>query len=190
MMRLLLQSARAVALGTLVLGVAYPLAVTAVAGLLFPRQANGSLVERDGRAVGSALLGQQFEGSRWFHGRPSATAPVPYEPTAGCGSNLSPRNPALAAAVRARITALRAADPTLPERLPVDWVTSSGSGLDPHVSLRTALLQVPRVADARGLDRARVEALVRARSEARLLGLFGEPRVEVLGLNLALDEFQ
>lgn len=189
MLRIAYQSLLAVVLGTLLFGVAYPLAATAAAGAVFPAQAGGSLLTRNGRTVGSALLGQSFEGRRFFWGRPSATNPA-YAPLGGCGTNLSPRNAALAEQVRARIAALRAADPHLPEQLPVDWVTSSGSGLDPHVSLRAALLQVPRVASARGLDEARVAQLVRAHVQPRLLGLFGEPVVAVLGLNLALDELR
>jgi len=170
-----------------VTGLLYTGAVTALAQTLFPRRANGSLVVVGGRAVGSDLIGQPFSDPRWFWGRPSATQAVPYDARASTGSNLGPLNPALAGAVRARIAALRAADPGNAAPVPVDLVTASGSGLDPHISVANALLQAPRVAKARGFDRETMLGLVRERTEGPDLGLFGEPRVNVLLLNLDLD---
>ena len=172
---------------TLLTGVAYPLAVTGVARLAFPRQAGGSLIVRDGYVVGSALIGQAFDDPRYFWGRPSATGPVPYHAGASGGSNLGPSNPALHDAVRARITALRAAERTAGGAVPIDLVTASASGLDPHVSPAAAEFQVARVARARGLDPRAVRALVATHTEGRTFGLLGEPRVNVLELNLALD---
>ncbi|MES2993741.1 MAG: potassium-transporting ATPase subunit KdpC [Pseudomonadota bacterium] len=171
---------------SLVTGVAYPLAVTAIAHGVFPAQAAGSLVERDGRVVGSALLGQSFTEPRHFWGRPSATSPTPYNAANSGGSNLGPTNPALVEAVRARIAALRAADPQNTQPIPVDLVTASASGLDPHISVAAARYQAARVARARGLAPAQVEALVVAHTESPWLGFLGEPRVNVLALNLAL----
>jgi K+-transporting ATPase ATPase C chain len=171
---------------SLVTGVAYPLAVTAIAQGVFPAQAAGSLVERDGRVVGSALLGQSFTEPRHFWGRPSATSPTPYNAANSGGSNLGPTNPALVEAVRARIAALRAADPQNTQPIPVDLVTASASGLDPHISVAAARYQAGRVARARGLAPAQVEALVAAHTESPWLGFLGEPRVNVLALNLAL----
>jgi K+-transporting ATPase ATPase C chain len=172
---------------TVLTGIAYPAAVTGVARLLFPRQAAGSVVVHRGAPAGSALVGQPFSDPRWFWGRPSATSPVPYEARASAGSNLGPSNPALHGAVAARIAALRAADPGNRAPVPVDLVTSSGSGLDPHVSPAAALYQVGRVARARGLPPERVRALVEGRIERPALGILGAPRVNVLELNLALD---
>jgi K+-transporting ATPase ATPase C chain len=168
-------------------GVAYPLVVTGLARVLFPSQAVGSLIVRDGSPVGSALIGQPFEDARYFWGRLSATAPFPYNAAASSGSNLGPLNPALEDAVSARVTALRAADPGNAKPIPVDLVTASGSGLDPHVSPAAAAWQVGRVARARGLSTATVEALVARHTEGRQWGFLGEPRVNVLALNLALD---
>ena len=168
-------------------GVAYPLVVTALAQLLFPAQANGSLVVRDGRAVGSALIGQPFDAPRYFWSRPSATARFPYDASASSGSNLGPTDARLADAVRERIARLRASDPDNRAPIPVDLVTASASGLDPHVSPAAALWQVPRVARVRHLEPAAVERLVREHIEGRWLGILGEPRVNVLALNLALD---
>ena len=172
---------------TLLTGVAYPLAVTVVAQVVFPRQASGSVVVRDGRAVGSRLIGQPFDDPRYFWGRPSATSPKPYDASASTGSNLGPSNPALRDAVAARVDALHASDPGQHAPIPIDLVTASGSGLDPHVSPAAAEWQVPRVARARGLDEAQVRALVAAHVEPPQLGVLGEPRVDVLELDLALD---
>lgn len=187
-MKALARSVLLLAVLTVLAGGLYPLAVTGLAQAFLPGPANGSLVRRDGRVVGSSLVGQAFDGPRWFHGRPSATTPVPCDASASGGSNLGPANPALAEAVRARVAALRAGDPAASGPVPGDLVTASASGLDPHVSPEAALWQVPRVAAARGLPEARVRALVEAHVEPRQLGLLGEPRVNVLALNLALEE--
>lgn len=172
---------------TLACGVLYPLAVTAVGQLAFPRQAGGSLLEVDGKPVGSALIGQQFTAPRYFWSRPSATAPAPYNAAGSGGSNLGPLNPALAEAVRARVDALRAADSGNTAPIPVDLVTSSGSGLDPEISLASANYQASRVAAARGMPLSQVEAVLGQMAIRPALGVFGEPRVNVLALNLALD---
>jgi K+-transporting ATPase ATPase C chain len=174
-------------LGTLTGGL-YPLVVTAVAQAVFPVQANGSLMWRGGRAAGSQLIGQSFDDPRYFWGRPSATGPFPYNAAASGGSNLGPTNPALEEAAKARVKSLRAADPGNTQPIPVDLVTASASGLDPHISVAAALYQVPRVARARGLSEEQVRALVGQFTEERQYGLLGEPRVNVLKLNLALDE--
>ncbi len=168
-------------------GIAYPLLVTGVAQLAFPWQANGSLIEREGRIAGSALIGQAFADPKHFWSRPSATGPVPYNAANSGGSNLGPGNPALHEAVTQRIAVLRAADPgnTLP--VPADLVTASASGLDPHISRAAADYQAARVARARGLPEARVRELIEAHTEGARLGFLGEPRVNVLALNLALD---
>jgi len=175
---------------SLLTGVAYPLLVAGIGKLLFPAQAAGSLVFRDGKAVGSSLIGQSFADPKHFWGRPSATSPQPYNAVASGGSNLGPTNPALVDAVKARIDALRAADPGNAAPVPVDLVTASASGLDPQISPAAALYQVPRIARLRGLPAARVEALVRAHTSDRQWGVFGEARVDVLALNLALDELR
>jgi K+-transporting ATPase ATPase C chain len=177
---------------TLLTGIAYPLLVTGVAQAAFAGQANASLIEQGGRAVGSRLVGQPFDDPKYFWGRLSATSdsngkPLPYNGAASTGSNLGPTNPALVDEVKARITALHAADPAETQPIPVDLVTSSGSGLDPDISPAAAEYQVHRVARARGLDEARVRTLVQAHTEDRQLGFLGEPRVNVLELNLALD---
>lgn len=172
---------------SVVTGVVYPLAVTGVAQLLFPHQASGSLVVRDGRAVGSELIGQPFADPRWFWGRLSATGPFPYNAAASSGSNYGPTSDSLRTATEGRITALRAIDPGNDAPVPADLATASGSGLDPHCSPEAARHQVPRVARARGLDPVRVQALVDAHTQGRQLGVLGEPRVNVLALNLALD---
>jgi len=173
---------------TALTGLAYPAAVTVIARALAPGQAGGSVVMRDGKPVGSALVGQPFTDPRRFWGRPSATSPVPYDGRSSTGSNLGPAHPALLETVKARIAALRAADPGNDAAVPVDLVTASGSGLDPHVSPAAALYQVARVARARGLPPERVRALVEQRVERPTLGLLGAPRVNVLALNLALDD--
>ena len=172
---------------TALTGLAYPLLVTGVARLAFADQAAGSLVLRDGKPVGSALIGQNFSDPKYFWGRPSASSPQPYNASNSGGSNLGPLNPALADAVKARIAALRAADAGNTAPVPVDLVTASASGLDPHLSLAGARFQAARVAKARNLPVQQVLQLIDQHSEGRLLGLIGEPRVNVLRLNLALD---
>ena len=172
---------------TLITGVAYPLAVTGIAQLAFPEQANGSLIERGDKLVGSRLIGQSFSDPRYFWSRPSATTPAPYNAASSSGSNLGPLNPALADAVKARVDALRAADPGNTNPVPVDLVTASASGLDPHVSVAAAEYQAARVAHARKMQESDVRALIARHTEGRQLGLLGEPRVNVLALNLALD---
>lgn len=172
---------------TALTGVVYPLVVTGVAQAAFPQQAAGSLVLRDGKPVGSVLIGQNFANPKYFWGRPSSTGPMPYNASNSGGSNLGPLNPALADAVKGRIEALRAADPDNTGPVPVDLVTASGSGLDPHISVAAARFQAARVARQRGLAPAQVAQLIAAHSEGSLLGLLGEPRINVLQLNLALD---
>ncbi len=173
---------------TLLTGVAYPLVVTGVAQVAFPRQARGSvLVQPDGRVAGSALLGRSFDGPAYFWGRPSATTPKPYNAWSSGGSNLGPTNPALAEAIRARVAALRAADPDNAHPVPIDLVTASASGLDPDISPAAAEYQVGRVARARGVPADVVQRCVAAATRGRTWGVLGEPRVNVLELNLALD---
>ena len=173
---------------TLICGVLYPVAVTGIAQAAFPAAANGSLVEKDGEVVGSSLIGQQFSAPGYFWGRPSATGPMPNNGGGSSGSNQGPLNPALQEAVRGRIAALREADPGNTAPVPVDLVSASGSGLDPEISLAAAQYQAARVARARGLSQERVNALVAQHTQLRALGLFGEPRVNVLALNLDLDQ--
>lgn len=168
-------------------GLAYPLAVTGVGQLLFAHAANGSILAVNGKPVGSALIGQSFTGAQYFWGRPSATGPQPYNGAASSGSNQGPLNPALTDAVKARIAALRAADPGNDQPVPIDLVTASGSGLDPDISLAAARYQVARVAKVRSLPAETVQALIEHHAERPWLGIFGAPRVNVLRLNLALD---
>jgi K+-transporting ATPase ATPase C chain len=176
------------ALLTLVTGVAYPLLVTGIAQAIFPSQAHGSLIVKEGKVIGSALIGQPFDNPKYFWSRPSATSPFADNAGASSGSNLSPTNPDLVKAVQGRVDALRTADPGNTAPVPADLVTASGSGLDPHISPAAALYQVPRVAKARKLTPGAVRALVERQTEGRFLGFLGEPRVNVLALNLALDE--
>lgn len=173
---------------TLLTGVIYPLAMTAIAQVVFPSQANGSLIIQNGEVVGSELIGQAFTDPKYFWSRPSATGPVAYNGAASSGSNLGPSNPALQEAVQARVDALHAADPNNSAPIPVDLVTASGSGLDPHISVAAARYQAPRVARARGMDENRVRDLIAQHTTPRVLGLLGEPGVNVLELNLALDK--
>jgi potassium-transporting ATPase KdpC subunit len=172
---------------TVVTGVVYPLAVTGIAQLVFPEAAEGSLILIDGKPVGSALIGQSFSAPQYFWGRPSATAPYPNNAAASSGSNQGPLNPALLDAVKGRIAALESADPGNAKAIPLDLVTASGSGLDPHISPAAAQYQVERVARARKLQPEAARALVARSTEGRQWGIFGEPRVNVLKLNLALD---
>ena len=172
---------------TLVTGVAYPLLVTGIAQTVFPSEAQGSLIVKDGKVVGSRLIGQPFDDPKYFWSRPSATSPFADNAGSSTGSNLSPTNPDLVKAVQGRVDALRAADPGDTAPVPVDLVTASASGLDPHISPASAFYQAPRVAKARKLPPETVRELVERHVEGRLLGFLGEPRVNVLALNLALD---
>lgn len=172
---------------TFLTGIAYPLMVTGLAQSLFPSQAHGSLIFRDGKAVGSSLIGQHFTSPAHFWGRPSATGPMANNASASSGSNLGPMNPALTDAVKARVAALRAADPSNTAAVPVDLVTASASGLDPHISLAAAQYQLGRVATLRKLPLQTVQALIEQSTQRPILGLLGEPVVNVLQLNLALD---
>jgi K+-transporting ATPase ATPase C chain len=185
-----------VVLLTLITGLAYPLAMTGIAGVIFPYQAQGSLIEKDGKVIGSALIGQVFNDDKYFHGRPSATnAPdpkdstktvdAPYNATNSMGSNLGPTSKALIERIKGQVEELKKENASMP--VPIDMVTTSGSGLDPHISPDAAYFQVPRVAKARGVPEARIRALVGGQVEGRTFGLLGEPRVNVLNLNLALD---
>ncbi len=175
---------------TLVTGVVYPLVVTGVAQLVFAAQAAGSLIVKDGKPIGSRLIGQSFSDPKYFWGRPSATTPQSYNGLGSTGSNLGPLNPALTDAIKPRIEALRAADPGNTAPVPVDLVTASGSGLDPEISVAAANYQTARIARVRGLQPQAVQALIAAHTQGRLFGVIGEPRVNVLELNLALDSLK
>jgi potassium-transporting ATPase KdpC subunit len=188
MTRIIRNSVMSLLMLTLLTGIIYPLVVTGMAQVIFPRQANGSIIMKNGKAVGSELLGQQFDDQKYFWGRLSATTPYPYNGGSSSGSNLGPTNPDLVKAVQARIDALRAADPGNDAKFPVDLVTASGSGLDPHISPAAAEYQIHRVAKARGLEDARVLDIVARTTKGRWLGVIGEPVISVLELNLALDE--
>jgi K+-transporting ATPase ATPase C chain len=188
MLNLLRPAIVVLVLTTLITGVVYPLAMTGLAQVFFPRQADDSLIERDGQIIGSELIGQAFAAPKYFWGRPSATGPDPYNAAASSGANLGPTNPALEEAVQARVEALQAADPGNTQPIPVDLVAASGSGLDPHISVAAARYQVPRVARERSLSEAQVLELVNEQVEGRQFGVLGEPRVNVLRLNLALDD--
>jgi K+-transporting ATPase ATPase C chain len=185
-----------VVLLTLITGLLYPLAITGIAGAIFPYQAQGSIVERDGKVIGSTLIGQEFTSERYFHGRPSATVapdpadsaktvPAPYNAANSGGSNLGPTNKALIERVQSDVDKLRQENPSAP--IPVDLVTTTAGGLDPHISPAAALFQVPRIAKARNMPEDEIVRLVEEHTEGRFLGLLGEPRVNVLALNLALD---
>jgi K+-transporting ATPase ATPase C chain len=173
---------------TVLTGIIYPLVVTGIAGIVFPKQAQGTVILKNGAPIGSQLIGQSFSNPKYFWSRPSATSPQPYNGVGSSGSNLGPLNPALTDAVRARILALQSADPGNKAPVPVDLVTASGSGLDPHISVAAAQYQTARVARARELNLPAVQALVAAHVQGRLWGVLGEPRVNVLELNLALDD--
>jgi len=173
---------------TILTGVIYPLAVTGLAQLFLPSLADGSLIIRDGKVIGSELIGQQFDDPKYFWGRPSATSPFPYNAAASSGSNLGPTNPAFIDAVKGRVSALRAADPVNDTPIPVDLVTASGSGLDPHMSPAAAEYQLKRVARARGLGENTLRDLVARHTEGRQLGVLGERRINILKLNVALDD--
>jgi K+-transporting ATPase ATPase C chain len=190
MLKIIHNSVMALILFTVITGLVYPLAVTGIAQALFPYQANGSLIMKNGKPVGSELLGQQFDDPKYFWGRLSATAPYPYNGSSSSGSNLGPNNPDLMKAVRARIQALHAADPSNVAKIPVDLVTASGSGLDPHISPAAAEYQIHRVSKVSGIDETTVHRLVEKKTRGRWLGLLGEPVVNVLELNLQLDELE
>ncbi len=175
---------------TIITGLIYPFVMTGLAQVLFPSQADGSLIQKNGKVIGSSLIGQSYDDPKYFWGRLSATSPYPYNASASSGSNLGPTNPALIQEVRARIDALQKADPGNTQPIPVDLVTSSGSGLDPDISPAAAYYQAPRIARLRGLSESQVRELVSSHIQGRQLGILGEPRVNVLELNLALDALQ
>jgi potassium-transporting ATPase KdpC subunit len=174
---------------TIITGVVYPVVVTGIAQLFFHNKANGSLIYRNGRPIGSSLIGQPFDDPKYFWGRPSVTSPVPYNSSSSSGSNLGPSSPALVDAAKTRIKSLRAVDPGNTNSIPIDLVTSSASGLDPHLSLAGIYYQIPRVARTRGLPQDAIKIIILEHTSGRLLGLIGEPVVNILELNLALDEY-
>jgi K+-transporting ATPase ATPase C chain len=190
MMRILRQAVACIVVFTVITGVIYPVIVTGVAQLVFPRQANGSLLIDNGKTVGSSLIGQSFSSPKYFWARPSATSPMPYNAANSSGSNLGPLNPALTENVKARITQLKAADAASKPLVPVDLVTASGSGLDPDISPAAAEYQVSRVAKMRNIDESEVRKLIAEYTRDRQLGILGEPRVNVLEVNLALDNLR
>lgn len=187
MLKLSLQAVRALIVLTVITGVAYPLLVTGIAQIAFPDKANGSLIEKDGKVLGSSLIGQPFADPKYFWSRPSGTSPMPYNGAASSGSNQGPTNPALKEAVEGRVKSSRDAGGDAAKPVPVDLVTASGSGLDPHISPAAADYQVSRVAKQRGVAAEKIRALVESHTEGRQLGFLGEPRVNVLRLNLAVD---
>lgn len=172
---------------TIITGIAYPCLITGIAQLLFHHEANGSLILQNGKIVGSSLIGQQFDGPKYLWPRPSATSPTPYNASSSSGSNLGPSNPALLDTIKSRIAALRSADPSNKRPIPIDLVTSSGSGLDPHISLAGAYYQISRIAKERGFSEKAVVAIIHRNTERRLFGAIGEPVVNVLKVNLDLD---
>jgi K+-transporting ATPase ATPase C chain len=184
-MNMVLQSIRMLVVMTVITGVAYPLLVTGISQVLFKNQANGSLIEKDGKVLGSRLIGQPFSDPKYFWSRPSATSPQPYNGSSSSGSNQGPTNPALKEAIEGRIKDLGGKTP-----VPGDLVTASGSGLDPHISPAAAEYQIPRVAKSRNMDEEKLKALVQQHTQGRQLGILGEPRVNVLELNLALDQLR
>ncbi|MGO9992070.1 MAG: potassium-transporting ATPase subunit KdpC [Steroidobacteraceae bacterium] len=188
--RLMRPAVSLLVLMTILLGIVYPFVITGVAKVTFPRQAEGSLIYQDGKLIGSTLIGQSFTDPKYFWGRPSATSPQPYNGLASSGSNLGPLNSALLDAVKANAKALHDADPDNRRPIPVDLVTASASGLDPEISTAGALFQAARVARARNLPLAQVEALIKAHEQGRLFGLIGERRINILELNLALDQMR
>jgi K+-transporting ATPase ATPase C chain len=188
--RLIRPAVSLLALMTVLLGIVYPLVITGLAQVAFPHQADGSLIHQNGKLIGSELIGQSFSDPKYFWGRPSATTPQPYNGVASTGSNLGPLNPALLDAVKANAKGLHDADPDNRQSIPVDLVTASASGLDPDISPAAALYQAARVARARDLAPASLETLINVHERGRLFGLFGEPRINVLELNLALDRLQ
>ena len=188
--RLIRPAVSLLVLMTILLGIVYPLVITGVAKVTFPRQAEGSLIYKDGKLIGSTLIGQNFTDPKYFWGRPSATTPQPYNGLASSGSNLGPLNPALLDAVKANVKALHDADPDNRRPIPVDLVTASASGLDPDISPAAAHYQAARVARARNLALAPVETLIKTHERGRLFGLIGERRINVLELNLALDQMR
>jgi K+-transporting ATPase ATPase C chain len=190
MIRILRQATVSIVVFTVITGVIYPLIVTGVAQLVFPRQANGSLLVNNGKTVGSSLIGQSFSSPKYFWARPSATSPMPYNAANSSGSNLGPLNPALTENVKARITQLKAADAASKPIVPVDLVTASASGLDPDISPAAAEYQVSRVAKTRNIDESEVRKLIAQYTRNRQFGILGEPRVNVLELNLALDNLR